>query len=225
MTGYDFHPEAETDLDDIWEYVAAANIDAADRVIADLRQALDNLVPFPNQGHRRPDLTSRPLRFKRVRDYLIAYAPDEKPLWVIAVLDGHRSPLDDFWTSSPHREVGVTEKAPLIVPPIGEKVGYFQHPHVRGMWREAALVLKGALRVFCLGYSLPDLDITMRFFLNRNHQNSSTPFFLVDVRDLEAHFRALLPEGVYDLDTRYIKANDPIPSFVENLVHERGVNQ
>ena len=28
----------------------------------------------------------------RVRDYLIAYAPDEKPLWVIAVMHGHRSP-------------------------------------------------------------------------------------------------------------------------------------
>jgi len=27
-----------------------------------------------------------------VRDYLIAYAPDEKPLWVIAVMHGHRSP-------------------------------------------------------------------------------------------------------------------------------------
>jgi hypothetical protein len=32
------------------------------------------------------------MRFKRVRDDLIAYAPDEKPLWGIAVLHGHRSP-------------------------------------------------------------------------------------------------------------------------------------
>jgi hypothetical protein len=30
----------------------------------------------------RTDLTSRPLRFWFVRDYLIAYAPDEKRLWV-----------------------------------------------------------------------------------------------------------------------------------------------
>lgn len=92
MTGYDFHPEAETDLDEIWDFIADDNIDAADRVIADILQALSSLVPFPHQGHRRPDLTSRPLRFKRVRDYLIAYAPDESPLWVIAVMHGHRSP-------------------------------------------------------------------------------------------------------------------------------------
>jgi hypothetical protein len=32
------------------------------------------------------------LRFILVYDYLIAYAPDEKPLWVIAVLHGSRNP-------------------------------------------------------------------------------------------------------------------------------------
>jgi plasmid stabilization system protein ParE len=32
------------------------------------------------------------LRFCRVRDYLIAYAADEKPLWVVAVIHGSRNP-------------------------------------------------------------------------------------------------------------------------------------
>ena len=92
MTRYDFHPEAALDLDEIWEFIAEADLDAADRVIADILTALDRLVPFPNQGHKRPDLTSRPLRFTLVREYLIAYAPDEKPLWVVAVLHGRRNP-------------------------------------------------------------------------------------------------------------------------------------
>jgi toxin ParE1/3/4 len=92
MTGYAFHPEAEADINDIWEYIAADNPAAADRVTAEIEKALDNLVPFPGTGHRRPDLTSRPLRFIVVREYLIAYAPDEKPLWVVAVMHGRRSP-------------------------------------------------------------------------------------------------------------------------------------
>jgi hypothetical protein len=29
-------------------------------------------MPFPSRGHRRPELTSRPLRFILVREYLIA---------------------------------------------------------------------------------------------------------------------------------------------------------
>lgn len=92
MSDYEFHPEAEIDLNEIWDYIAADNITAADRLIGDIHDTLELLVPFPHQGHKRPDLTSRPLRFKRVRDYLIVYAPDEKPLWVIAIVHGHRNP-------------------------------------------------------------------------------------------------------------------------------------
>ena len=72
--------------------MAADNLDAADRVIAEMRRALDNLAIFPQQGHRRPDLTSGPLRFMRVRDDLIAYAPDQKQLWVVAVMHRNRNP-------------------------------------------------------------------------------------------------------------------------------------
>jgi plasmid stabilization system protein ParE len=92
MTGFAFHPEAEADLDDIWDYIAADNSAAANRVTAEIESALDNLVLFSGRGHRRPDLTSRPLRFIVVREYLIAYAPDERPLWVVAVIHGRRNP-------------------------------------------------------------------------------------------------------------------------------------
>jgi plasmid stabilization system protein ParE len=92
MTGYDFHPEGRVDLDEIWEFIRADNLDAADRTITEILGRIRTLVSFPSQRHRRPDLTSRPLRFIRVRHYLIAYAPDEKPLWVVPVIHGSRSP-------------------------------------------------------------------------------------------------------------------------------------
>jgi toxin ParE1/3/4 len=92
MTEYELHPEAQDDLDEIFEFIAADNLDAAANVIADILSAVTFLVPFPYQGHRRTDLTSRPLRFTEARGYLIAYAPDEKPLWVVAVIHGRRSP-------------------------------------------------------------------------------------------------------------------------------------
>jgi len=92
MSSYEFHPEARSDLDEIWEFIRTDNLDAADRVIAEILSTVQSLVSFPNQGHRRADLTSRPLRFVRIYDYLIAYAPDEHPLWVIAVLHGKRDP-------------------------------------------------------------------------------------------------------------------------------------
>ena len=92
MSGFELHPGAYADLDELWEFIAEDSIDAADRVRDKIYYAIQALVPFPHQGHRRPDLTSRPLRFWRVHDYLIAYAPDERPLWVVAVLHGRRNP-------------------------------------------------------------------------------------------------------------------------------------
>ena len=66
MTGYGFHPEARLDLDEIWEFIRADNLDTADRVIAEILSSIRALVPFPDQGHKRPDLTSRPLRNVRM---------------------------------------------------------------------------------------------------------------------------------------------------------------
>jgi plasmid stabilization system protein ParE len=92
MSGYALHPEAFGDLDDIREYIAQDNPDAADRVITEIFDGIRALVAAPLQGYRRPSLTSRPLRFKLVREYVIVYAPEKKPLWVVAVIHGRRSP-------------------------------------------------------------------------------------------------------------------------------------
>jgi plasmid stabilization system protein ParE len=92
MKGFALHPLAAQDITEIWEYIAEDNPQAARRLREEIHSAIRALVPFPRQGHRRPDLTSRPLHFILVREYLIAYAPDEKPLWVVAVMHGRRSP-------------------------------------------------------------------------------------------------------------------------------------
>ena len=71
MSSFRLAPEAARDIEEIWEYIAADSIEAADRVIDEIYQTLERLVHFPHTGHRRWDLTNRPLRFITVRDYLI----------------------------------------------------------------------------------------------------------------------------------------------------------
>jgi plasmid stabilization system protein ParE len=90
--GFRLHPLAAQDITEIWEYIAENNPLAARRVREEILGRIRAVVPFPNQGHKRPDLTGRPLRFISVREYLIAYAPEEKPLWVVAVMHGRRNP-------------------------------------------------------------------------------------------------------------------------------------
>lgn len=90
--GSDLHPLATQDINDIWAYIADDSPQAARRVREEILAAIRALVSFPNVGHKRPDLTSLPLRFSVVREYRIAYVPDEKPLWVLAMMHGRRSP-------------------------------------------------------------------------------------------------------------------------------------
>jgi len=92
MSGFVLHPEALADLHEIWDFIAIDNPDAADGIVQEIHEAIRGLLPFPYIGHLRPDLTSRPLRFHTVRDFLIASAPDEKPLLVLSELHGRRNP-------------------------------------------------------------------------------------------------------------------------------------
>lgn len=92
MSGFVLHPGAVADLEEIWEFIAADSVDGADRVFQEIQEAIRGLVAFPHQGHTRPDLCSRALRFRSVRSFLVAYAPDDEPLVVIAVLHGRRNP-------------------------------------------------------------------------------------------------------------------------------------
>jgi len=73
MSSFRLHPDVVSDLEEIWDYIAEDNPDAADRAVADIFESLQTLVRFPHQGFQRPDLATRPLRFKLVSDFLIAY--------------------------------------------------------------------------------------------------------------------------------------------------------
>jgi plasmid stabilization system protein ParE len=90
--GFHLHPGAVQDITEIWEYIAADNVDAARSVREAILDVIRGLIPFPRQGHVRIDLASSRLLFKPVGEFLIAYAPDKEPLLVIPVLHGRRSP-------------------------------------------------------------------------------------------------------------------------------------
>jgi antitoxin ParD1/3/4 len=90
--GFELHPGAAQDITEIWQFVANDNPAAATRFRQEILEAIRSLAVFPHQGHKRTDLTARPLRFMTIRDYFIVYAPDEKPLLVIAVIHGRRNP-------------------------------------------------------------------------------------------------------------------------------------
>ena len=90
MTAFILAPEALQDLQDIWDYIATENLDAADRVIDTLFAAFEQLAALPGLGHRREDLTNRPLRFWTVEAYLVIYRAEQTPIEIVAVTRGGR---------------------------------------------------------------------------------------------------------------------------------------
>jgi plasmid stabilization system protein ParE len=90
MKAFVFTPLAARDLNEIWDYLASDNIQAADRVLVALEKALHRLAKNPGQGHRREDLADRRHRFFLVYSYLIVYRSETKPMQVIRVLHASR---------------------------------------------------------------------------------------------------------------------------------------
>jgi len=63
VSGYILGVDADRDLDEIWDYIAEDNTDAADRWIAKLFDAFEALGENPGKGHSRTDFTSYPVLF------------------------------------------------------------------------------------------------------------------------------------------------------------------
>jgi antitoxin ParD1/3/4/toxin ParE1/3/4 len=87
---YVFGPDADLDLEAIWEYIAADSVMAADRWVDKLFEAFEALGRTPGMGHRRQDLTRHPVLFWPVGKYLIIYRPERVPLEIVAVTQGSR---------------------------------------------------------------------------------------------------------------------------------------
>ncbi len=127
-------------------------------------------------------------------------------------------PIANKWDEEDERgEKLLTDKTPFIVPPLTDKVPYFEHETLHALWSQAAEALRSADRVFCCGYSLPATDITMRFFLSGNCPDHPLSLYIADTcADRADHFRPLLPTN-YSIDRTFTGA-DPIPRLTRALV-------
>jgi toxin ParE1/3/4 len=82
-------PQAEIDIASIWNYVAADNITAADRLIDRIERSFDMLAEQPLAGRARSDLAPR-LRSFPVGSYVIFYIPVADGVEVVRVMSGRQ---------------------------------------------------------------------------------------------------------------------------------------
>ena len=101
MSNYILGTHAEADLEEIWEYIAADDIEAADRWIAKLFEAFEALGRTPGMGHKREDLTSYPVLFWPIGAYVILYRAARPVIEIVAVTQGSRD-IPAFLTRRMH---------------------------------------------------------------------------------------------------------------------------
>ena len=98
MNSYSFSDEAVRDLNEICEYIARNNPQAASRLFDRIRQKCKVLAGFPNMGKVYNRLAPG-LRGAIVDDYIVFYYPREDGIDVARVTSGYRD-LESLFSES-----------------------------------------------------------------------------------------------------------------------------
>jgi toxin ParE1/3/4 len=86
-------PQADSDLDDIWYYVASksGSLDVADRFIDSITDRFFLLASHPNIGRARDEDLRPGLRTFPVGAYVILYRTEDEDVLILRVLRGSRN--------------------------------------------------------------------------------------------------------------------------------------
>jgi len=89
---YRLAPEAETDLDDIWYYIAreSNSIQIADRLIDSITETFFLLATHPHIGRRRDEDLRPGLRSFPVGSYVVLYRVENHNALILRVIRGSR---------------------------------------------------------------------------------------------------------------------------------------
>ncbi|MCO6392743.1 type II toxin-antitoxin system RelE/ParE family toxin [Aliihoeflea aestuarii] len=82
-------PAAETDLIDIWIYIAADNIPAADRLLDAIGNRIEQLKSHPFSGAARPDIAPD-ARLLPIGNYVVLYRVRADAVEIVRVVHGAR---------------------------------------------------------------------------------------------------------------------------------------
>jgi toxin ParE1/3/4 len=87
-------PEADSDLDSIWSFIAADNQKAADAMIDRITDTFDLLLAMPLAGRARPEFGEN-LRSIVVGNYVVFYRALSGGIEILRVINARRDIGDD----------------------------------------------------------------------------------------------------------------------------------
>ncbi|WIY51858.1 type II toxin-antitoxin system RelE/ParE family toxin [Devosia sp. YIM 151766] len=90
MASFRLTPKAQNDLENIWDYIARDNLQAANELIRQIQGKIELAAANPSMGSMR-DVFGEKVRMLIAGAYLIFYRPELDGILVIAVVHGMMS--------------------------------------------------------------------------------------------------------------------------------------
>ncbi len=116
---------------------------------------------------------------------------------------------------------------PLVIPPVYDKTEFLNMVPIRGIWVRAKESINKADRLFILGYSLPDSDLTVRLMLKYNVKPEAQIYIVdsnIDKKDdefvLRSNYSNLLG-NINRINFDYIKEKNAISDFMRDYGSNR----
>ena len=113
-------------------------------------------------------------------------------------------------------EVGKKDLQPLIMPPLLDKSDFNSLNSIKIIWQEARNFLKDAEKIYIIGYSLPDSDVTIKLLLETSLDNCKK-IYLINIESMiEEKIKILLNSSNNKIKT-IIKIENKIKITTSNL--------
>ena len=98
--------------------------------------------------------------------------------------------------------------APLIIPPVLDKSKFFAHNTMKSLWVLARKYLETADKLYLIGYSIPETDLTVKMML-QNVVKDDCEIFIInkDENDIDRYKRLFSGKK---LNTKFIKDNNRV---------------
>jgi len=138
---------------------------------------------------------------------------------------GQQIYAEDYATVSMHEnkiEMLKTDLVPLLIPPVTEKTFFYGTNLIKAAWRSLLQAIKLADEIYCIGYSLPKTDSTMKLFLSTaaTTYNSKKIYIVNSAKDEELEI--LIDNysevfGIANLKEDYLGQDNCVEMMINNL--------
>ncbi len=102
----------------------------------------------------------------------------------------------------------------LIIPPVFDKTNFLRIYSLKMLWQEAQNHLNNADKIYIIGYSLPESDLSVRLMLKKNTKDSAEIFIINNSDDVIERYKKLfysndiiIPNKINKLDENRLEIN------------------